>query len=175
MSKKKWVVYLVRCSDSTLYCGISNDLKKRVEDHNSGKGAKYTRSRRPVVVTGISDEMTKSKALKLENKIKQLPTNRKIRFVHHVGLYRVVRIETVCTVGLRLIRQCIKTARNFIRVGLLTRIYRDIKMLFPLIRDYWKGNYRDVSVKSIVIFVATLAYIISPIDQYLPGASASAD
>ena len=78
MNNKKWVVYLVRCSDKSLYCGISNDLKSRVIEHNLGKGAKYTRSRRPVDLVGISPEMTKSEALKLEYRIKQLPANKKI-------------------------------------------------------------------------------------------------
>ena len=77
-SNKKWVAYLVRCSDNSLYCGISNDLKNRLLEHNSGKGAKYTRSRRPVVLVGVSPELTKSDALKLEYKIKQLPADRKI-------------------------------------------------------------------------------------------------
>ena len=71
-------LYLVRCSDRSLYCGISNDLKNRLFDHNSGKGAKYTRSRRPVEPVGVSSEMTRSDALKLEYRIKQLPANRKI-------------------------------------------------------------------------------------------------
>ena len=75
---KKWVAYLVRCSDNSLYCGISNDLKSRLLEHNTGKGAKYTRSRRPVKLVGVSSELTKSQALKLEYKIKQLPAHRKI-------------------------------------------------------------------------------------------------
>jgi len=78
MSNKKYVVYLIRCSDKSLYCGISNDLKSRLIEHNLGKGAKYTRSRRPVDLVGISPEMTKSEALKLEYRIKQLPANKKI-------------------------------------------------------------------------------------------------
>ena len=78
MSDKKWIVYLLRCSDNSLYCGISNDIKNRLIDHNSGKGAKYTRSRRPVELIGISPEMTKSEALKLEYRIKQLPVDKKI-------------------------------------------------------------------------------------------------
>ena len=49
-------------------------------------------------------------------------------------------------------------------MGMLARLFQDFKLLFPLIKDYWKGAYRDVSVKSIVIFLAGLAYIISPID-----------
>ena len=78
MDDKKWAVYLVRCSENSLYCGISNDIKSRLMEHNSGKGAKYTRSRRPVELVGISPEMTKSEALKIEYRIKQLPANKKL-------------------------------------------------------------------------------------------------
>ena len=49
MNKKEWVVYLVRCADESLYCGITNDIERRLVAHNSGKGAKYTKSRMPVV------------------------------------------------------------------------------------------------------------------------------
>ena len=55
-------------------------------------------------------------------------------------------------------------SKDIIKVGLLARLYRNLKLIFPLIRDYWKGAYRDVSIKSIAIFLAGLAYIISPID-----------
>jgi putative endonuclease len=78
MNYKNWVAYLVRCSDRSLYCGISNDLKNRLIEHNSGKGAKYTRSRRPVELVGVSSELSKSEALQLEYRIKQLPADRKI-------------------------------------------------------------------------------------------------
>ncbi len=78
MNKKKWVVYLIRYSDKSLYCGISNDIKNRLMMHNSGKGAKYTKSRKPVELFDVSPEMTKSEALKLEYRIKQLPADKKI-------------------------------------------------------------------------------------------------
>ncbi len=78
MNNKNWLVYLIRCSDNSLYCGVTNNFKNRLIEHNSGKGAKYTRSRRPVELVGISPEMTKSEALKLEFRIKQLPANKKI-------------------------------------------------------------------------------------------------
>ena len=77
MNKRQWVVYLIRCSDETLYCGTTNNLKNRLEAHNSGKGAKYTRSRRPVELVGVSSEMTKSDALKLEYRVKQVPASKK--------------------------------------------------------------------------------------------------
>ena len=54
--------------------------------------------------------------------------------------------------------------KNIIRIGLLARLFQDLKLLIPLIKDYWKGAYRNVSVKSIVIFIVALAYIISPFD-----------
>lgn len=74
---RQWVVYLIRCSDESLYCGITNDLKNRLAAHNSGRGAKYTRSRRPVELVGASSEMTQSDALKLEYRVKQLPAAKK--------------------------------------------------------------------------------------------------
>ena len=78
MTENSWSVYLVRCSDKSLYCGITNNINERLAEHNSGKGAKYTRSRRPVELVGVSYEMTKSEALKLEYRIKRLSAERKI-------------------------------------------------------------------------------------------------
>ncbi|MCB2148382.1 MAG: GIY-YIG nuclease family protein [Deltaproteobacteria bacterium] len=75
---KDWVVYLVRCSDKSLYCGITNNLKKRLDAHNLGKGAKYTRSRTPVELIGTRLTTTRSDALKLEHRIKKTPANRKL-------------------------------------------------------------------------------------------------
>ena len=60
-----------------MYCGITNNLKNRLKAHNSGKGAKYTRFRRPVELVAISPEMTKSDALKLEYRVKQVPASKK--------------------------------------------------------------------------------------------------
>lgn len=77
-SEKNWIVYLVRCADTSLYCGITNDLTKRLKAHNLGKGAKYTRSRRPVELIGVSIKKTKSDALKLEIRVKRTPANRKL-------------------------------------------------------------------------------------------------
>ena len=73
-----WHVYMVRCSDGTLYAGITNDLKKRIEAHNSGKdGARYTRSRRPVKLVYSEQVESKSAAAKLEYQIKKLPRGKK--------------------------------------------------------------------------------------------------
>jgi len=86
MREEKWVVYLVRCSDNSLYCGISNDFERRLEKHNSGKGAKYTKSRKPIELVGISPEMTKSEALKLEYRINRTPADKKIAQLEKTGL-----------------------------------------------------------------------------------------
>ena len=75
---RNWVVYLVRCSDKSLYCGITNNLKKRLDAHNLGKGAKYTRAQTPVELVETSPEITRSDALKLEYRIKKTPAGRKL-------------------------------------------------------------------------------------------------
>ena len=77
-----WHVYMVRCSDWTLYTGITNDLEKRIEAHNSGKeGARYTRSRRPVKLVYSEQVESKSTAAKLEYQLKKLPRLKKIRLI----------------------------------------------------------------------------------------------
>lgn len=83
--EKNWVVYLVRCSDLSLYCGISSDLEKRLACHNQGTGAKYTRSRRPVKLLAASAGMSKSDALKLEYRIKRTPADKKLSVLENLG------------------------------------------------------------------------------------------
>jgi putative endonuclease len=78
MSKRKSIVYLVRCSDESLYCGITDNLERRLSAHNLGKGAKYTKPRRHVELVVAAFEMTKSDALKLKYRIKRVPTDPKI-------------------------------------------------------------------------------------------------
>lgn len=68
----QWYVYIVRCRGNTLYTGITNDLKKRIELHNQGKGAKYTRGRGPVALVYHEIVNSKSEALKREAFIKSL-------------------------------------------------------------------------------------------------------
>lgn len=70
-------VYILRCGDDSLYTGYTNDVEKRVEVHNSGKGAKYTRSRLPVKLVFYKRVDSKSTGLKLEARIKKLSKNKK--------------------------------------------------------------------------------------------------
>jgi putative endonuclease len=76
-TKDEWYVYLVRCNDDSLYCGMTNDLEKRVTKHNSGRGAKYTASRRPVELVYFETYPAKPLALKREWKIKQMTKEEK--------------------------------------------------------------------------------------------------
>lgn len=75
---KQWVVYLVRCRDNSLYCGITNDLEKRLAAHNAGAGAKYiVPARRPVTLAFKELAQDKSAALTREAQIKKLPKKKK--------------------------------------------------------------------------------------------------
>lgn len=79
------MVYLARCADHSLYCGITKDLAKRMDAHNLGKGAAYTRSRTPVRLWANSLPMNQSDALKLEHRIKKTPADRKLNQLLHGG------------------------------------------------------------------------------------------
>lgn len=75
---KTWIVYILRCADNTLYTGITNNMSKRLDAHNQGSAAIYTRSRRPVELLTNSTDMNRSEAMRLEIKIKRLPKTKKI-------------------------------------------------------------------------------------------------
>ena len=64
-------VYILKCSDGSLYCGYTNDISARVKTHNEGKGAKYTRCRLPVEIVFQENYSTKTEALKREHEIKK--------------------------------------------------------------------------------------------------------
>ena len=70
-------VYLVECHNGTLYTGYSTNVIARVKKHNQGRGAKYTRNNRPVVLVGTLSFDTQSEALRAERAIKRLPPDRK--------------------------------------------------------------------------------------------------
>ena len=75
---QRWFVYLLKCRDGSLYCGITRDIPKRVAQHNAGKGAKYVvPSRRPVECVWKRRAANQSQALSLEYWIKQLPAESK--------------------------------------------------------------------------------------------------
>ena len=73
--------YIVKCSDGSLYTGWTNDLEKRIRAHNDGKGAKYTKSRRPVVLAYYEEFQTKEEAMRREWEIKQLDREQKMKMI----------------------------------------------------------------------------------------------
>ena len=73
-----YFAYLVRCADGTLYGGYTTDLQKRLAAHNSGKGAKYTRSRLPVELVYFEEHETKEEAMRREWAIKHMPRQEKL-------------------------------------------------------------------------------------------------
>lgn len=75
---KDWQVYLIKCSDSTLYCGVTKDLETRLQKHNQGTASRYTRSRLPVKLAAVRKNLTKEQAFKLEYRIKKLSAKDKI-------------------------------------------------------------------------------------------------
>ncbi len=76
-----WYVYLAECNDGTFYCGVTTDVERRISEHNgSKKGARYTRSRRPVRLVGFKEVANRSEALIVENKVKKMNRTRKAEF-----------------------------------------------------------------------------------------------
>jgi putative endonuclease len=80
---KVYHLYILKCSDNSLYTGITNDLENRLSKHEKGKGSKYVRSRLPFKLIHTEKFRTKSKALKREAEIKQWPREKKL---HELGL-----------------------------------------------------------------------------------------
>ena len=77
-----WFVYILECNDNSLYTGITNDLKKRVSAHNSGKGAKFTKARLPVRLVYREPYKTKGDSLKREFEIKKLKRTEKLNLIN---------------------------------------------------------------------------------------------
>lgn len=75
--------YIVQCADNTLYCGWTNHLEDRIKAHNSGAGAKYTKSRRPVVLVYYETFETKNEAMSREYFIKRLKRSEKLKLIAH--------------------------------------------------------------------------------------------
>ena len=72
MSGDRYCVYLLRCSDGSLYCGIATDLDRRVKQHNEGKGARYTAAHRPVVLEySTGNRFARAEAQAIELRVKK--------------------------------------------------------------------------------------------------------
>lgn len=78
---KKYYTYLLQCKDKSLYCGYTDDLEKRLKVHNSGKGAKYTKSRLPCTLVYSEEFRDKNEAMKREREIKKLQRAEKLKLI----------------------------------------------------------------------------------------------
>jgi putative endonuclease len=76
-----WHVYIIQCKDSKLYTGITNNLKRRINAHNSGNGGRFTKYRAPVKLVHSEECLTKQEALKREAQIKRLERPQKLSLI----------------------------------------------------------------------------------------------
>jgi putative endonuclease len=76
-----WHVYIVKCADRTLYTGVAKNVEARIEQHNSGQGAKYTRTRRPVELVYRETAADRSTALQREHAIKRMRLDEKTELI----------------------------------------------------------------------------------------------
>lgn len=87
----QWYTYMVRCSDNSLYTGVTTDLKRRVNEHNSErKGAKYTRNKQPVTLVYHQVQLNRSKACQYEYALKKLSKQQKEAKVTEFAVEREV-------------------------------------------------------------------------------------
>jgi putative endonuclease len=92
-----WFVYILRCSDSTLYTGIARDVRARLQAHESGRGARYTRGRGPLQLCATRRCQSQGDALRLEHAIKQLSRKAKEKLVQPRQLAAFARKLTKAT------------------------------------------------------------------------------
>lgn len=76
-----WYVYLLRCADGTLYAGCTTDPRRRLQQHNAGRGAKYTRARRPVSLVHVEQAEDHGQALRREAALKRLSRKEKLALI----------------------------------------------------------------------------------------------
>lgn len=83
--RRGWCLYLVKCADRSLYTGITNDLQRRIAQHNNGTASRYTRSRLPVELVYCEGCRDKSGALKKERRVKSLSRSAKEAYIARPG------------------------------------------------------------------------------------------
>lgn len=89
-----WIVYIVECADRSLYTGITNDLDQRIAAHRAGKGAKYTKYRRPLTLRYTESLESKGAALRREAAIKGLTRSDKLHLISTCKVYSIAPATT---------------------------------------------------------------------------------
>jgi putative endonuclease len=97
-----WRAYLLRCADDSLYAGVAKDVVARVAAHQSGRGARYTRARRPVVLAWRSPALDKRAAHRLEARLKRLT--------------RMEKLSIAAGEGRALVRRLLRASRQAARI-----------------------------------------------------------
>ena len=91
-SRGFWYVYVARCADGTLYCGVARDVSARIAEHDAGKGARYTRGRGPLELLATQRCRSQGLALRIEHAVKGLTRVEKLELVTApAGLQRIAR------------------------------------------------------------------------------------
>ena len=85
-----WQIYIIECKDDKLYTGITNNLNRRLSEHNSGHGGRFTKFRRPVKLVYHQEVSNKSEALRREIEIKKFARSEKLNLVRSFGFSREV-------------------------------------------------------------------------------------
>ena len=85
MSETEYSVYILKCKDGSLYTGISKDVEERIRLHNEGKGAKYTKSRRPVTLKYLESGFVHGNAIKREIEIKRMTKSKKLDLLKRIA------------------------------------------------------------------------------------------
>jgi predicted GIY-YIG superfamily endonuclease len=103
-SGEKWIVYVVRCADDSLYTGITKDVARRCQQHNAGTASRYTRSRRPVKLIYQEVHPSQSSALKREAAIKAMNRREKLKMIHQrkkpaKGVREIAHLEDIPNIG----------------------------------------------------------------------------
>jgi putative endonuclease len=82
---KFWVTYLLLCADGSYYCGVTNNLERRLAAHNDGTASRLTRTKLPVRLEAVSGPLTKQQSMSLEWHVKRLPRGEKVKAVREAG------------------------------------------------------------------------------------------
>lgn len=90
-----WYVYLARCADDTLYCGIALDVRARLAQHDAGRGARYTRGRGPLTLVARRRCADRGAALRLEAAVKRLPRSAKLALARPRALAAFARTVAI--------------------------------------------------------------------------------
>ena len=125
----KWFMYVLECNDGSLYAGVTTDVERRVKEHNeSNRGAKYTRSRRPVRLIGFEEHLSRSSSQKAESAFKKLSKQEKEKKVCKIRTPEVGDIvlvksaagEVIPKIHVRLLRRVVVEPQKGKRVGMRT-------------------------------------------------------